>query len=94
LLILDEPTSSVDTETEKQIVEATLRLIADRTTFIIAHRQATLRRCDVLLLLNQGQLIQMIDDPQATLQYFNLDDKEDRIVDSSHATQAIHVDPS
>ena len=64
LLILDEPTSSVDTETEKAIMEATLRLIANRTTFIIAHRHSTLRHCDLLLVLNEGRLVQVTDNPQ------------------------------
>ena len=68
LLILDEPTSSVDTETEKAIMEATLRLIANRTTFIIAHRHSTLRHCDLLLVLDEGRLVQVTDSPQVVLQ--------------------------
>src|SRR5262249_33083542 len=49
LLILDEPTSSVDTATEAVIMEALGRLMRGRTTFIIAHRTATLEGCDVRL---------------------------------------------
>jgi ATP-binding cassette subfamily B protein len=75
LVILDEPTSSVDTETEKAIMEATLRLIADRTTFIIAHRHSTLHCCDVLLVLNHGRLVRVTDSPRAVLQDLALDEK-------------------
>jgi ATP-binding cassette subfamily B protein len=56
-LILDEPTSSVDAATEASILEATLRLIANRTTFIIAHRRSTLRHCQMLLALDDGRLV-------------------------------------
>ena len=72
LLILDEPTSSVDTETEKLIMEATLRLIADRTTFIIAHRHSTLEHCDLLLVLAEGHLLR-VTDSRAKPQYPDLD---------------------
>jgi ATP-binding cassette, subfamily B, bacterial len=56
-LILDEPTSSVDAATEASILGATLRLIANRTTFIIAHRRSTLRHCQMLLALDDGRLV-------------------------------------
>jgi ATP-binding cassette subfamily B protein len=73
LLILDEPTSSVDTETEEAIMEATLRLIAGRTTFIIAHRHSTLHHCDLLLVLDEGRLVKATKDPLAVLQNLALD---------------------
>jgi ATP-binding cassette subfamily B protein len=73
LVILDEPTSSVDMATERMIVEATLRLITKRTTFIIAHRYSTLLHCDLLLVLEQGRLIQATCSPQTVLQQFVLD---------------------
>jgi ATP-binding cassette subfamily B protein len=57
LLILDEPTSSVDAATETAILEATLRLISNRTTFIIAHRQSTLRHCHMFLVLDKGRIV-------------------------------------
>jgi ABC-type multidrug transport system fused ATPase/permease subunit len=58
VLILDEPTSSVDAGTELVIVEALNRLMADRTTFIIAHRLSTIRRADQVLVMDGGRLVQ------------------------------------
>jgi len=49
LLLLDEPTSSVDTRTEAGILEALERLMAGRTSFMVAHRLGTLRTCDLLI---------------------------------------------
>jgi len=59
LLILDEATSSVDTQTEKQIQEAVDRLVANRTTFAIAHRLSTLRNADQLIVLEGGRIKEM-----------------------------------
>jgi ATP-binding cassette subfamily B protein len=56
ILILDEATSSVDTETEYKIQEALDRLIAGRTVFSIAHRLSTLRRADRLFVIEDGKL--------------------------------------
>ena len=56
LLVLDEPTSSVDAFTEAGIIEALERLMQGRTTFTIAHRTGTLRGCDVVLQLADGRL--------------------------------------
>jgi ATP-binding cassette subfamily B protein len=56
ILILDEPTSSVDVRTEAGILEAMERLKEGRTTFMIAHRLTTLESCDILLVLEHGLL--------------------------------------
>lgn len=59
ILILDEPTSSVDTITEESILTATEKLMQQRTTFMIAHRLSTLRSCDTILVLERGKLIEV-----------------------------------
>ncbi len=57
IVILDEPTSAVDTRTEALIMEALDRLMAGRTTFIIAHRPSTLEHCTMRIRLEQGRLV-------------------------------------
>lgn len=59
ILILDEATSSVDTETEAQIREAIDRLVKNRTTIAIAHRFSTLRNANRLVVLEEGKLVEM-----------------------------------
>src|SRR5262249_24150233 len=56
ILILDEPTSSVDTRTESGILDAMERLMRGRTTFLIAHRPSTLRYCEAMLVIEGGRL--------------------------------------
>ncbi|HEY5914471.1 MAG TPA: ABC transporter ATP-binding protein [Verrucomicrobiae bacterium] len=58
ILILDEPTSSVDSKTESVILDALDRLMVGRTTFMIAHRLSTLHDANHILVLNQGQLVE------------------------------------
>src|SRR6266487_3770148 len=58
ILILDEATASVDTATEKLIQEALERLMAHRTSFVIAHRLSTIRRADQILVLRAGRIIE------------------------------------
>jgi ABC-type multidrug transport system fused ATPase/permease subunit len=57
ILILDDATASVDTETEQLIQEALERLMAGRTSFVIAHRLSTMRRADLILVLEKGQIV-------------------------------------
>jgi ATP-binding cassette, subfamily B, bacterial len=58
ILILDEATASVDTQTERLIQEALERLMANRTSFVIAHRLSTIRRADQILVMRQGQIVE------------------------------------
>ena len=58
ILILDEPTSSIDSRTESIILDALDRLSEGRTTFTIAHRLSTIRRSDRILVIDQGRLIE------------------------------------
>ena len=58
ILILDEPTSSIDSKTEAVILDALDRLIVGRTTFMIAHRLSTIRRADRILVLEHGRLVE------------------------------------
>lgn len=61
ILILDEATSSVDTRTEKHIERGMDRLMADRTTFVIAHRLSTVRNSNAIMVLEQGEIIERGD---------------------------------
>lgn len=58
ILLLDDPTAAIDSETEHEIFEALDRAIAGRTTFIVAHRLSTLRRADFIIVLEQGRIVQ------------------------------------
>jgi ATP-binding cassette subfamily B multidrug efflux pump len=58
MLILDEATSSVDTRTELLIQQAMNNLMQDRTSFIIAHRLSTIRNADLILVMNEGDIIE------------------------------------
>jgi ATP-binding cassette subfamily B protein len=55
---LDEATSSVDTRTEVLIQKAMANLMKDRTSFIIAHRLSTIRNADLILVMNNGEIVE------------------------------------
>lgn len=57
ILILDDATSSVDTETERLIQMALVQLMQNRTTFVIAHRLSTVRKADMILVLDKGHIV-------------------------------------
>ena len=58
ILLLDDPTAAIDSETEHEIFEALDRAIAGRTTFIVAHRLSTLRRADFIIVMENGRIVQ------------------------------------
>ena len=58
ILIFDEPTSALDVSTEALVMSGIDRLIAGRTTFIIAHRLSTVQRCDRIIVLRDGAIVE------------------------------------
>ncbi len=58
ILLLDDPTAAIDSETEHEIFAALDRAIAGRTTFIVAHRLSTLRRADFIVVMENGRIVQ------------------------------------
>jgi ATP-binding cassette, subfamily B, bacterial len=67
ILVLDEPTSSVDMDTEEGILDAMERLMRGRTTFVIAHRLTTLRHCDVVLQMEGGRVVSVTSGSEGRL---------------------------
>ncbi len=59
ILILDEATSSIDSESEEVIQRATNQLLSDRTSFIVAHRLSTIVNADLIVMLDMGEIIEM-----------------------------------
>ena len=57
-MILDEATSSLDSESEKLVQEALEKLMKNRTSLIIAHRLSTIQKADVILVVNDGEIIE------------------------------------
>ncbi len=75
ILILDEATASIDTETELLIQQALERLLAGRTAFVVAHRLSTIRNADKIVVLQHGRIVEMGNHQQLMAKrgaYFNL----------------------
>lgn len=85
VLILDEPTSSLDIKTEAQIMEAMERLMEGRTTFMITHRLDTLSSCNLILHIENGELIEAVRDYDAD---FLTRKKKDLITKTSESMTA------
>ena len=58
ILVLDEPTSSIDSRTEGVILDALEKLVVGRTSFMIAHRLSTIRHADLILVVNEGRIVE------------------------------------
>jgi ATP-binding cassette subfamily B protein len=58
MLILDEATSNIDTRTEIYIQKAFARLMEGRTSFVVAHRLSTIKESDIILVMNNGKIIE------------------------------------
>jgi ATP-binding cassette, subfamily B, bacterial len=71
ILILDEPTSSLDVQTEAAILETIQELMKGRTTLMIAHRPSTLRNCNMILVLEEGKVIQVTTEVEPIISGMN-----------------------
>jgi ATP-binding cassette subfamily B protein len=67
ILILDEPTSSLDVHTESAILDTIQELMKDRTTLMIAHRPSTLRNCNMILMIEDGRVTRMTSEVESII---------------------------
>jgi len=67
ILILDEPTSSLDVHTESAILDTIQELMKDRTTLMIAHRPSTLRNCNMILMIENGRVTRMTTEVESVI---------------------------
>ncbi|MEZ4619427.1 MAG: ABC transporter ATP-binding protein [Caldilineaceae bacterium] len=96
ILILDEATSAVDTETEQLIQEALERLMVGRTTIMIAHRLSTIRKADQIVVLDDGRIAEAGSHAQLLAQhglYWRLNQVQDEPVESLPTWGQVHTAP-
>jgi len=92
ILILDEPTSSIDSKTEAVILDSLDRLMEGRTTFMIAHRLSTIRRADWILVMDQGRVVEQGKHDEllaAAGLYRQLHDLQHKLAERKAASRAI-----
>ncbi len=97
ILILDEATASVDTETEKEIQKALDNLVRGRTTIAIAHRLSTLHKADRLVVLDRGEIVETGSHDELMQRegaYFRLYQAQARNVDTDLDDQRSHTQPA
>ena len=66
-MILDEATSSLDAESELLVQDALAKLMLNRTSFVIAHRLSTVRRADLIIVLDKGRVMEHVPSPSPCL---------------------------